>query len=59
MSSEDLQKVLLGWSGGFSAIGGVGGNISFGEHGGIASIETGITARVAVDFTWTVLKGKI
>lgn len=27
MSSEDLQKALLGWSGGFSAIGGVGGNI--------------------------------
>ena len=32
MSSEDLQKALLCWSGGFSAIGGVGGNISFGEQ---------------------------
>ncbi len=51
---EELQNVFR-----FSAVGGIGGSISFGQHGGVASIQAGMTAGVAFDFTWTALKGRI
>ena len=51
--------MLIGGAGGFSAIGGIGGSISFGKKGSMASIHAGMTAGVAFDFTWTALKGRI
>lgn len=30
-----------------------------GGYGGVASIQAGMTAGVAFDFTWTALKGRI
>jgi len=51
--------VLLDGAGGFSAIGGIGGSISFGKKGSMVSIHAGMTAGVAFDFTWTALKGRI